>query len=126
MVQPAFNRTRLAAYASIMVEVAQNTLAAWSPGETRAMAVEMMGITLEIAARTLFGSEVAQETQASDKALQFLQESYLARFNSFYPTPIWIPTPANLRMRKETRGLDQILYRFMEQRGPRGQDRRHL
>jgi cytochrome P450 len=79
MVQPAFNRTRLAAYAAIMVEAAENTLATWWPGETRDMAGEMMRITLEIAARTLFGSEVAQETQEIDEALQFLQESYLAR-----------------------------------------------
>jgi len=126
MVQPAFNRTRLAAYAAIMVEAAENTLATWWPGETRDMAGEMMRITLEIAARTLFGSEVVQETQEIDVALQFLQESYLARFNSFYPTPIWIPTPANLRMRKATRRLDQIIYRFIDHRRRSGTDRGDL
>src|SRR5262249_7422534 len=106
MIQPAFSRARLAAYAAVMVEAADNTLATWRPGETRDMACEMMRITLEIAARTLFGSEVAREARAIDEALRFLQESYLARFNSFYPIPSWIPTPANLRMRKAVRRLD--------------------
>jgi cytochrome P450 len=81
-----------------------------------------MRITLEIAARTLFGSMVASETREIDEALQFLQESYLARFNSFYPVPLWIPTPVNLRMRKAVRRLDQIIYRFINQRKQSGSD----
>jgi cytochrome P450 len=126
MVQPAFHRARLATYAPIMVQAAQNTLATWRPGETRDMTGEMMRITLEIAARTLFGSEVARETQEINERLQFLQESYLARFNSFYPIPIWIPTQANLRMRKAIRRLDQIIYRFIDQRRQSGTDRGDL
>jgi cytochrome P450 len=126
MVQPAFNRARLATYAPIMVDAAQNTIATWRPGETRDMAGEMMRITLEIAARTLFGSEVAEETREINEALQFLQGSYLARFNSFYPIPIWIPTLVNLRMRKAIRRLDQIIYRFIDQRRQGGADRGDL
>jgi cytochrome P450 len=126
MVQPAFLRARLARYAPIMVEAAQNILATWQPGEIRDIAREMMRITLEIAARTLFGSVVARETREIDEALQFLQESYLARFNSFYPMPLWIPSPVNLRMRTAVRRLDQIIYRFIDQRRQSGTDRGDL
>jgi cytochrome P450 len=122
MVQPAFNRSRLANYAAIMVDAATNTIATWRPGETREMTGEMTRITLEIAARTLFGSEVAREAQEINKALRFLQESYLGRFNSFYPLPYWLPIPSNLRMRRAIRRLDGIIYRFIEQRRQRQSD----
>jgi cytochrome P450 len=120
MIQPSLNRTRLGCYVPIIVEAAENALAAWRPEETRDVAGEMMRLTLEIAARTLFGSEVAGETREIDAALQCLQEGYLAAFNSFRPIPLWVPTRANLRMRKAIRRLDQLIYRFIERRRQSG------
>jgi cytochrome P450 len=120
MVQPSFNRSRLAGYASIMVDAAENTLATWQPGETLDMSREMMRIALEVAARTLFGSEMAGEAREINEALQLLQACFLTRFTSFYPIPLWIPTIANVRMRRAIRRLDQIIYRFIDQRRKSG------
>src|SRR5262249_36544055 len=47
-------------------------------------------------------------------------------FNSFYPIPSWIPTPANLRMRKAVRRLDRIIYRFIDHRRRGGTERGDL
>src|SRR5579884_3879534 len=58
LIQPAFSRQRIASYAPLMVEAVQELLAGWQPGQTRDILTEMMRLTLNIAARTLFGSEV--------------------------------------------------------------------
>jgi cytochrome P450 len=75
-----------------------------------------MRLTLQIAARTLFDAEVGTEAQDIVHALQVLQDNFIARFNSTLPPPIWLPTPANLRLRRAIRRLDEILYGFIRQR----------
>src|SRR5262245_10784640 len=49
LMQPAFTRSRIAAYAPAMVAGAQRLIADWQPGERRDILVEMMRLTLEIA-----------------------------------------------------------------------------
>src|SRR5262249_50321428 len=81
LTQPAFVRSRWAAYAPAMVAATQRVLAEWKPGETREMATEMSRITLDIAAQTLFGGDVHDRAKKVRGALQFMQESFLTRFS---------------------------------------------
>lgn len=126
LVQPAFNRSRIARYGPAMVAATERVTAAWRPGERRDIMVEMMRLTLEIAAETLFGAEVGGEAQAVVDALNVLQEQFLNRFNSLLPTPMWIPTPANLRQRRVVRRLDEILYGFIRSRRQQNVDKGDL
>src|SRR5439155_20672980 len=64
--------------------------------------------------------EMAGEARQINEALQLLQACFLTRFTSFYPIPLWIPTVANVRMRRAIRRLDQIIYRFIDQRRQSG------
>ncbi len=116
LIQPAFSRQRIASYAPLMVEAVQELLAGWQPGQTRDILTEMMRLTLNIAARTLFGSEVSGEASAVSQALQVLQDCFLVKFNSLIPIPNFIPTPGNLRLRRAVRQLDAILYGMIQQR----------
>ena len=116
LAQPAFGRNRIAAYGPAMVAAAQRLADSWRPGEHRDLLIDMMRVTLEIAAETLFGSEVTGAAGAVVEALNVLQRHFLTRFNSLIPTPMWIPTPANLRHRRAVRRLDEILYGFIRQR----------
>jgi cytochrome P450 len=126
LVQPAFNRSRIAAYGPPMVAAAERLIAAWRPGERRDILVEMMRVTLEIAAKTLFDAEVGSETEGVVDALGLLQEFFIRRFNSLVLLPLWLPTPRNLRMRRAVRRLDDILYRFIRERRAQGTDRGDL
>ena len=116
LAQPAFTRNRIAAYGPAMVAAAQRVVASWRPGQKRDIMVEMMRLTLEIAAKTLFDAEVGGEAAAVVEALNVLQQQFLTRFNSLIPAPIWLPTPANLRQRRAVRRLDEIVYGFIRQR----------
>lgn len=122
LIQPAFMRGRVAAYGPAMVAAAERILAEWTPGETRDVADEMMRITLDIAAQTLFGGDVHDAARKVRDALQFMQESFLWRFNRLVPVPIWLPTPHNLRARRTVRRLDEIIYGFIRQRRQSGQE----
>src|SRR5262245_42729600 len=54
LIQPVFQKGRIAHYAADMVDATLRRLAAWKDGEPRDIHVEMMAVTLDIAARTLF------------------------------------------------------------------------
>src|SRR3954469_9024552 len=58
LLQPAFHRERIAAYATTMVSVAERIASQWRAGETRDIAHEMARITLAIAGQTLFDTDV--------------------------------------------------------------------
>src|SRR3954470_10294761 len=64
LVQPVFNRARIASYAPAMVAAAQRVIGSWQPGEARDIMTEMMRLTLDIAAKTLFNAEVGGEAAA--------------------------------------------------------------
>ncbi len=126
LIQPAFQKARIAAYAADMLAAAEQVLGDWKPGENRDVLVEMERLTLTIAARTLFGAEVGAEAREVSDALALLQRNFLQRFNSMFFLPRWLPTPANLRSRRAVRRLDAIVYRFIADRRRKGADRHDL
>jgi cytochrome P450 len=126
LVQPAFAKGRIAAYAADMVAATRRLLDGWAAGETRDVPSEMMRVTLEIAAKTLFDAEVGGAAEEIGAALELLQRHFLQRFNSLVPLPLWLPTPGNLRMRRAVRRLDEVLYRFIRERRQAGGDRGDL
>jgi cytochrome P450 len=116
LAQPAFQRQRIAAYAPVMIEETRNLMASWTPGRTVDVLVEMMRLTLQIAARTLFGADVAAEAATVRQALTIFQETFIARFSRLLILPSWLPTPANVRLWRAVRRLNDILYRFIAER----------
>ena len=116
LIQPAFSRARLAGYAPAMIEATQRMLSGWAAGQTREIYADMMGLTLAIAARTLFDSDVEGGAAEVGKAMQFLQENFIRQFDSLIILPTWIPTPHNLRIRRAVRRLDDVIYGFIRQR----------
>src|SRR5438067_13756671 len=57
LIQPAFVRSRIAAFGATMVAAAERVLDEWRSGETRDIANEMMRITLDITAKALFDAD---------------------------------------------------------------------
>lgn len=116
LVQPAFNRSRLASYAPAMVQATERLLRDWRPGEERNIHAEMMKLTLGIAAKTLFNAEADNEAREVAQAMRVLQENFSVRFQGLLPLPLWVPTPSNLRTRRAVHRLDELIYRFIRER----------
>src|SRR5438270_1150770 len=74
LIQPAFARSRLAAFGATMVAAAERVLDEWRSGETRDIANEMMRITLDITATALFDADAHESAGEVRSALHYMQE----------------------------------------------------
>ena len=115
LVQPAFHRARIASYAAAMVEYTQRMLESWRDGEERDAHQEMMRLTLQIVGKTLFDADVERDAQEVGKSLELLLEIG-ANFRRTIFVPHWLPTPTNLRVRREVAQIEKILYRIIAER----------
>src|SRR5579883_2378592 len=76
LIQPAFNRRHLDGYGAVMIDCARHLLAEWRDGETRELSAEMTRLTLEIAARTLFGAEAGTDAREVGEAMAVAHASF--------------------------------------------------
>ena len=121
LVQPAFHRPRIAAYAETMVEYAQRLMESWRAGEERDVHQEMMKLTLQIVAKTLFNADVTRDASDVGKSLELLLELG-ADFRRTLFVPHWVPTLTNLRIKREIAFIENILYRIINERRASGRD----
>jgi cytochrome P450 len=121
LAQPAFHRARIASYAATMVEYTQRMLNGWRGGEERDAHQEMMRLTLQIVGKTLFDADVERDAQEVGKSLELLLEIG-ANFRRTIFVPHWLPTPTNLRVKREVAQIEKILYRIIGERRASGRD----
>src|ERR1700681_2879280 len=121
LAQPAFHRARIASYAATMVEYTQRMLNGWRGGEERDAHQEMMRLTLQIVGKTLFDADVAGDAREVGKSLELLLEIG-ANFRRAIFVPHWLPTPTNLRVKREVAQIEKILYRIIGERRASGRD----
>jgi len=119
--QPAFHRVRIASYAATMVEYAQRMMEGWRSGEERDVHREMLRLTLQIVGKTLFDADVERDAQEVGKSLELLLEIG-ANFRRTIFVPHWLPTPANLRVKREVAQIEKIIYRIISERRASGRD----
>jgi cytochrome P450 len=121
LAQPAFHRSRIASYAATMVAYTERLLKSWQSGQQRDAHQEMMRLTLQIVGKTLFDADVERDAQEVGKSLEQLLEIG-ANFRRTIFVPHWLPTPANLRMKREVAQIEKILYRIIAERRASGRD----
>jgi cytochrome P450 len=113
--QPAFHRQRIVEYAGIMVEEAARTREAWRDGEQRNIAADMMHLTLNIVARTLFATDLQQEVYELASAINRIMNLY--NFLVMLPAAEWLVhlhppgLAAFVRARKR---IDAVVYRMID------------
>ncbi|MEP7234443.1 MAG: cytochrome P450 [Ignavibacteriota bacterium] len=116
LVAPAFVHRRIREYAKVMSDYTISGIANWKDGETIDISREMMRITLAIAGKTLFGSEVGGEAEDVKRRLTFL--SHYADEQLRFPLhiPYHWSTPRNNKVRTAIKGLDDIIYGMISER----------
>jgi cytochrome P450 len=126
LAQPAFHRERIANYARVMVDYTERMIALWSDGQVRDAQADMMHLTLEIVAKTLFDAEIGSDTADASAAMETLMRAFIARTGSLMTPPHWIPTPVNLRVERAIRRLERILAAVIAERRAIKSDRGDL
>jgi cytochrome P450 len=126
LAQPAFHRDRIAAYAGVMVDFTERMLASWRDGQVRDAQADMMSLTLEIVAKTLFDAEIGSDSVEAGAAMEVLMNGFISRTAQLVSMPHWVPTPVNLRVERAARRLDRIILAIIAKRRASGEDRGDL
>jgi cytochrome P450 len=122
LMQPAFHRERIAQYAAAMVDETQREAATWRNGETVDVSAAMMRMTLAIAARTLFGANVADETDEIRAALTVAMEEFPSSLSPLAEYLELFPFPSVRRFKAARAKLDKVIYRVIAERRASGAD----
>ncbi len=124
LAQPAFQLDQIQRYGAVMVDYTERMLRGWKAQEARDVHADMTRLTLDIVARTLFGTSAAGQAETVGHALEALM-TYYASVMSLFPWLRWLPTPGNRRFRRGVRDLDAVIYDLIARRraeGPGGDD----
>ncbi len=126
LAQPAFHRERINAYSQTMTAYTERMIASWQSGETRDLHEDMMQLTLEIVAKTLFDADVTDTAREVGQLLSVIVEpfSYQASFKWILDNRL--PTPANRRFHRTAQRLDDIVFGIINERRATKSDRGDL
>jgi cytochrome P450 len=127
MVQPVFQRQRIAAYTGVMVAHAERESGHWRDDQVLDVHEAMMGLTLGIVAEALFGADTEREVAvAVESALRVVMAEFRRRMLPINKVLERLPLPATRRFRHAIARLDAIVYRMIDERRTRGVDRGDL
>jgi len=126
LAQPAFHRSRIAAYAVTMSDYAARTSERWRDGDTLDMHTEMMRLTLGIVSRTLFDADVENEAAEIGRALTMAFESFNFAMLPFTEYLERLPLPSVRRFNSARDTLDRTIYRMISERRRSGEDKGDL
>ncbi len=127
LAQPAFHRRKLAILAETMIQEGHywvDQLQARLTGKPVNISQSLMDTTMRIVCKTLFGAD-AEGQLNQDLSYSLEMVNYLANKLLIIPVrfPLWVPTPDNLKFKKATRLVNQLIYGFINKR--RQTDERH-
>ena len=120
LMQPMFHRRRVEGFVEQMAAETAAMLARWEPyarsGEPFDLAAEMMRLTQQIIARTMFSADVGRQTDllcdAFTTCLEHLNRMLFVPFDFVHR----LPTPANRRYQEALETLDDVVVELIERR----------
>ena len=122
LVQPAFHRDRMAAYAQVMIDSAVRMRERWKDGGAVEVSGEMMRLTLSIVGKTLFSADVESEASEIGEALTSVLKMFQMVMMPFSEYLEKLPLPSIRRFEKARARLDQTIYGLIRERRKSGED----
>ena len=113
LVQPAFLKARVQSYVPAMVELTNQMLNAWTSGKRVQIDFEFEALTSKIALKTLFDLDDHGDRERFDGVLKLAFDLMNARLRRIIKLPLWVPTPANLRLQMAIAELDRTVQGFI-------------
>jgi len=113
---PAFAGAQLIGYGPDIAKLAERTVGAWEDGSEVDIHGRTMGLTLGIAAKAFFDSEVAEDIADVAEALDVLGRELTSRFKRPILIPDSLPIPGNLRYIRAIRTVETIVHRMIAER----------
>ena len=126
LVQPAFHRARMAAYADAMSAAAIHARENWRENTVIDVASEMAGMTLAIVGKTLFSVNVEDEAAEIGAALTTILKLFGMLLLPLSQYITRLPTPSGRRFQRARARLDETIYRIIAARRKDGRDQGDL
>lgn len=123
LMQPAFHRQRIAAYADTMASYAAAAADEWRDGEQLDLAQAMMRLTLRIVGKTLFDTDVRAAASVIGPATSVVNDYTSDRSTQVIgPLLDRLPLPATRRFYRAKGQLDAFVYDLIAERRASEQD----
>jgi len=125
--QPAFHRQRISEYGTTIVEEAVRIRDSWRVGEQRDIAIDMMHLTLNVVARTLFATDLREEVYELAAAINRIMDLY--NFLVMLPAAEWlvhVRPPGLAAFVRARKRIDAVVYRMIDAHQRSGVDRGSL
>jgi cytochrome P450 len=113
--QPAFHRQRIPEYAGVMVREAARLRNQWRHGEERNIAIDMMHLTLNVVAETLFATDLRDEVHELADAINRIMGLY--NFLVMLPAAEWLVhlrPPGLAAFERARKRIDAVVHRMIE------------
>ena len=120
LLQPAFHRDRIAAYAQVMIDYASRVSGRWQDGATLDISREMMRVTLSIAGKALFDTDVESSADEVGVAVTAVLESFWLNLLPGADFLEKLPIPKLRRAHASRLELDALIYRMIDARRASG------
>jgi cytochrome P450 len=118
--QPSFQRDGIEVYSSVMIKRARELLGILEKqsqsGEIVDISKETSRVALKTVGETLLNLDLSHEAESFEDLLKTLLSEAEHRITSPFPLPLWIPTSRNLKVRRATQTLDQIIFKLIQER----------
>ena len=117
LASPAFSPKRLEEYSLVMAEHTAKRVNSWKDGQYLDINKEMMRLTLSIASKTLFDTEL-EENEEFEQALHDAQKYLAERLDDviLLILPDWVPFAANRHLHHAIQVIDKVVYKLIEER----------
>lgn len=120
LIQPVFQPHRVAEFVHAIDSSTEEMLASWnvkaSVGQEVDIVAEMMGLTLTVAARAFFSSDIREQTAVIDKALEVVLQDTWRRLQAPMDLAAISPVFQRRKFRQAMREIDEVVYRIIGQR----------
>jgi cytochrome P450 len=123
---PAFHNKRIAEFVDTFAACTQSTLARWrTVTEPFDIAAEMMGLTLDIVARTMFSADVSGEVDTVRRLMDIVVATPPSVLD-LLGFPEWLPRSVPRANRRAIAAFEALVARFLAERRADGIDRGDL
>src|SRR6058998_3175358 len=109
LIQPAFRRENILAYARVMTGAAGRMLDSWKDNGVRNLHEDMMRVTLEIVGQCLYGAEVSGAAERVGKAMEVVTEKFIVNASQALLFRFEIPDLFAPRERRAIAELNEII-----------------
>jgi cytochrome P450 len=116
LMQSVFRKSRIETYAACMSGLSRRMHERWQPGSEIDLSAEIMRLTIQVAAKTLFSHDIEDDSDVVERNFDLLLDYFTRLMSPFLSLSLKLPLPSTARFNAALRSLDAVIYRMIENR----------